>query len=97
MQDLTGLVEHDGRSVAVMKRWWMRFIELTGTQLLDVVTEGELDMEELRAAGVHSGSLLRVNEQGDVEIRRPERWDVVGGLLGNFDQRLRDVTGLDWA
>jgi hypothetical protein len=24
-------------------------------------------------------------------------WDVVGGLLGEFDRRLTKETGLDWA
>ena len=28
---------------------------------------------------------------------RPEGWDVVGGLLGDFEQRLKAETGLDWA
>jgi hypothetical protein len=75
----------------------MRFIELTGQQLLEVVNEGEIDLKELHAAGLHGGTIARVNEHGDIEIRRRDRWDVVGGLLGNFQQRLREITGLDWA
>ena len=31
------------------------------------------------------------------EIRRREGWDVVGGLIGDYEARLKNVTGLDWA
>jgi hypothetical protein len=30
-------------------------------------------------------------------VRRPSGWDVIGGLLGEFDERVRRETGLDWA
>jgi hypothetical protein len=30
-------------------------------------------------------------------LRRFDRWDVIGGMLGDFDIRVRRETGLDWA
>ena len=33
----------------------------------------------------------------DIELRRPSQWDVVGGLIGDFERRLKGATGLDWA
>ena len=75
----------------------MQFIEMTGKTLLVVVDEGEIDPAALRAAGVTDDSLVRVNLQGDIELRQRSRWDVVGGLLGNYEQRVRRATGLDWA
>ena len=41
--------------------------------------------------------IVRINRQGDIEVRRPQGWEVVGGLIGSFEARIRDVTGLDWA
>lgn len=75
----------------------MKFIEMTGSQLEKLIDDGELHENDLHAAGVDADSIIRINEQGDIEIRRPNRWDVVGGLLGNFEQRLKDSTGLNWA
>jgi hypothetical protein len=75
----------------------MPFIELTGKTLLDVVNEGEVDIGELHRAGVVGDSVLRINEHGEIELRARHGWVLVGGLIGNFDHRLRDLTGLDWA
>lgn len=75
----------------------MKFIEMTGSQLEKMIDDGELHESDLHAAGVDSDSIIRINEQGDIEIRRPNRWDVVGGLLGNFEPRLKKSTGLNWA
>jgi hypothetical protein len=75
----------------------MKFIEMTGRTLLLVIDEDTITPQELRAAGVADDSLVRVNVQGDIELRQRDRWDVVGGLLGNFEQRVRQATGLDWA
>ena len=75
----------------------MKFIEMTGAQLETLIDDGELHESNLQASGVDSQSIIRINEQGDVEIRRPNRWDVVGGLLGNFEERLKKSTGLNWA
>lgn len=75
----------------------MKFIEMTGKTLREIVKEDELHVEDLTSAGVLSDTFVRINEQGDIEVRRTDRWDVIGGLLGNYEQRLKGETGLDWA
>jgi hypothetical protein len=75
----------------------MRFIEMTGRTLLKVIDTNEVDPAQLKAAGVSDESLVRVNLQGDIELRKRDRWDIVGGLLGDYEQRLHQATGLDWA
>jgi hypothetical protein len=57
----------------------------------------ELDPDELRAAGVQPESVVRVNRQGDIELRRTQGWEVIGGLLGDYEHRVKRKTGLDWA
>ena len=74
----------------------MEFIELTGRSLRRVIEQDQELLSRLDALGVGEESILRVNRQGDIELRRPRRWDVIGGLLGEFENRLRQVTGLDW-
>jgi hypothetical protein len=75
----------------------MKFIHMTGKTLAEIVEEAELHVENLRSAGVDEDSIVRINPQGDIEVRRPDRWDVIGGLLGAFDERVRHKTGMDWA
>jgi len=75
----------------------MEFIEMSGATLLKVVTDNELSPAELASVGVADQSVVRINRQGDIEIRRAASWDVIGGLLGNFEERVKDETGLDWA
>lgn len=75
----------------------MQFIEMTGKTLKRVIADDELRPEELAASGVTDETIVRVNRQGDVEVRRVDRWDVIGGLLGNYEQRIKRETGLDWA
>jgi hypothetical protein len=75
----------------------MKFIEMTGRTLGKVITEGELSAADLKNIGVQDDTVVRINEQGDIEIRRPDRWDLVGGLLGGFEERIRKITGMDWA
>ena len=75
----------------------MKFIEMSGEQLLKVITDGEVDPKELAAAGVKAHSIIRINQQGDIELRRRNGWDVIGGLIGEFEHRLHHETGLDWA
>ncbi|TWT88016.1 hypothetical protein [Neorhodopirellula pilleata] len=74
----------------------MQFIELTGKTLLDVINEGEIDMGQLHRAGVNGDSILRINKFGEIELRSRDEWVMVGGLLGNFEERLRKITELDW-
>ena len=73
------------------------FIELTGKTLLDVVNEGEIDLKQLHDAGVTGDSILRINRHGEIELREKANWVLVGGLLGNFEERLISLTGLNWA
>jgi hypothetical protein len=75
----------------------MKFIELTGKQLRGLMTPEELGPHDLSAAGVTDDSIVRVNQQGDIELRRPEGWDVIGGLIGDFEHRLTTSTGFGWA
>ncbi|HEX5446853.1 MAG TPA: hypothetical protein VFW87_23760 [Pirellulales bacterium] len=72
------------------------FIELSGGALLRVVSDEEIPIDELRRLGVADDSLVRVNAEGDVELRRADRWDVIGGLLGDFAERLRRETGREF-
>jgi len=51
---------------------------------------------ELGRLGVTAESVVRVNRQGDIEIRRSDRWEVIGGLLGEFEERIKKETGMDW-
>ncbi|NLE39078.1 MAG: hypothetical protein GX621_13735 [Pirellulaceae bacterium] len=75
----------------------MQFIEMSGKVLLELVKEEGPDPEELARVGVVDESVVRINRQGDIELRRAEGWDLIGGLLGDFDTRVRRETGLDWA
>jgi hypothetical protein len=75
----------------------MKFIELTGAQLLAMLRPDEGDPEDLRGAGLGDETIARVNQQGDIELRRESEWDVIGGLLGDYEQRVKKATGLDWA
>ena len=75
----------------------MKFIEMTGKTLFDIVTNDEFSEDDLRAVGIEEETLIRVNQQGDIEVRRDNGWDIVGGLIGDFHDRIRRQTGLDWS
>ena len=75
----------------------MQFIEMSGKILKRIASENELQQDDLAHIGVTDESMIRVNRQGDIEIRRHSTWDVIGGLLGDFDHRVRRETGLEWA
>jgi len=75
----------------------MKFIEMTGEQLGSIINDGEIHGPDLLAVGVAPKTIVRVNQHGDIEVRRPERWDIIGGLIGSFDERIRRKTGFDWA
>ena len=74
----------------------MKFIEMTGETLAEIINDGELHIEDLEDAGVSNDSIVRVNQHGDIEVRRPRKWDVIGGLLGNFEERILKTTGREW-
>lgn len=73
----------------------MKFIEMSGKTLLKLVNHEE--MEALKSAGITEHCLIRVNPQGDVEVRQRAGWGIIGGLLGDFENRVKKTTGLDWA
>jgi hypothetical protein len=75
----------------------MKFIEMTGKSLKAIVKDDEIQAADLADAGVVDHTVVRVNQQGDIEIRLPHGWDVIGGLLGNFEERIQKETGMDWA
>ena len=73
------------------------FIEMTGKTLANMLHEDELGAISLEEVGVTETTVVRVNKQGDIEVRKPEGWDILGGLIGDFDKRVKHATGLDWA
>ncbi|MCP4189819.1 MAG: hypothetical protein GY768_04245 [Planctomycetaceae bacterium] len=75
----------------------MKFVELSGAVLTRVIHDDEIPEEDLRRAGVNDDSVVRINEQGDIELRRTDGWDIIGGLLGDFRNRIQKETGMDWA
>jgi hypothetical protein len=75
----------------------MKFIEMTGKALKRLVSQDELHAGDLASTGIEDDTIVRVNRQGDIEVRRTDRWDVIGGLLGNYEHRIKVETGLDWA
>ncbi len=75
----------------------MRFIELSGEQLMTILEADEVTPAELKGAGLTPKCLVRINMQGDIEVRRPESWDVIGGLIGDYEKRIRQASGRDWA
>jgi hypothetical protein len=74
----------------------MKFVELSGKTLQRIVSDDELHPHELARLGVNDESIVRINRQGDIEIRRSDRWEVIGGLLGEFEERIRRETGMEW-
>jgi hypothetical protein len=74
----------------------MKFIEMSGKLLMSILSDDELHPDELAKLGVTEESVVRINRQGDIELRRSDRWDVIGGLLGEFESRIKRETGMEW-
>jgi hypothetical protein len=74
----------------------MKFIEMSGKSLMRVLRDDELQPDELAKLGLTDESVVRINRQGDIELRRANAWDVIGGLLGEFEARIKRETGLEW-
>ena len=74
----------------------VKFIELSGKTLQRIVSDDEIHPNELARLGVGDESVVRVNRQGDIELRHADSWEVIGGLLGEFEERVKKETGLDW-
>jgi hypothetical protein len=75
----------------------MKFIEMSGRALMSMLEPDEVSPEELQQAGLTETCLVRINQQGDIEVRRRDRWDVIGGLLGTFQPRCEHASGRTWA
>ena len=75
----------------------MSFIEMTGATLRHAMHEDELNDDDLAKARVVDDTIVRINREGDIEVRRAHGWEVIGGLIGGFEDRIRHATGLDWA
>lgn len=73
----------------------MKFVEMNGATLLKLAGEDEL--AGLQAAGVTRDSEIRVNPQGDIEIWQRDEWRIIGGLIGDYATRIRQLTGQDWS
>jgi hypothetical protein len=74
-----------------------KFIEMSGKTLKRIVNDEEFQLDALEQLGVSDETIVRVNAEGDIELRRIDRWDAIGGMLGDFADRIRRETGLDWA
>jgi hypothetical protein len=68
----------------------MKFVEMTGKSLARLINDGELHAEDLSSAGIQDDTIVRVNEQGDIEVRRSHGWD-------EYKDRIRRIIKLDWA
>ena len=66
----------------------MSFIEMTGKALKRLISDDELHAGDLSSTGVDDDTIDRVTRQGEIALRRTDRWDVIGGLLGNYEQRI---------
>ena len=87
-----------GGAQATLARWAkaLKFVEITGRRLARIVLDNEIPGSDLNSVGVSDDSVVRINEQGDIELRRSDGWDVIGGLLGDFRSRIRRETGMEW-
>jgi len=74
-----------------------KFIEMSGRVLMTMLEPDEISPEALRQAGLTDTCLVRSNHEGDIEVRRHDRWDVIGGLVGNFLTRVELASGRTWA
>jgi hypothetical protein len=72
-----------------------KFVEIPGAVLLSLANSDELP--DLRAAGVTEQSQIRINPQGDIEMAQGGSWAIIGGLLGDYESRIKRLTGLDWS
>ncbi|MBI3837082.1 MAG: hypothetical protein HY288_04005 [Planctomycetia bacterium] len=72
-----------------------QFVEIPGALLLKLANSQELP--DLRAAGVTEQSEIRINQHGDIEMLQAGDWAIIGGLLGDYKNRIKRLTGLDWS
>ena len=74
----------------------MKFIEMTGKTLAAIVKDVEFTAAGLETSGVLDETIVRINEHGDIEIRHTNKWSVIGGLLGDYENRIKNRTGMEW-
>ena len=74
----------------------MKFIEMTGKTLALIINSQDFGAPNLDEADVNDETIVRINEHGDIEVRRERSWDVIGGLLGEYKDQVRQRTGLEW-
>jgi hypothetical protein len=72
----------------------MQFVEISGAVLLELADADQVP--QLRAAGVNDDAKIRINRQGDIEMMHGPAWNVIGGLLGDYESRIKKLTGLGW-
>ena len=72
----------------------MQFVEISGATLFELADADQAP--QLRAAGVTDDTKIRINPQGDIEMLKRASWAVIGGLLGDYQSRIKRLTGLDW-
>lgn len=72
----------------------MQFVEISGAVLFELADQDQVP--QLRAAGVTDQSKMRINRQGDIEMLHHGAWTVIGGLLGDFEHRIKRITGHAW-
>jgi hypothetical protein len=74
----------------------MEFIEMSGETLLRIAMHTGLSPGQLKEHGVTKGSIVRINRDGDIELRRPDQWEIIGGMIGDYEILIKKETGLDW-
>ena len=72
--------------------WHFSIVSIVNLSVANVLRKNRA----FEAAGIEEHTVVRINKQGDIEVRRPDSWDLVGGLIGDFETRVKPSTGLDW-
>ncbi len=75
----------------------MEFIEMSGKTLLRIAKGIGPSPAQLKGLGVSKESIVRVNRHGDIELRCEDHWDIIGGMIGEYEALVRRETGLDWS
>ena len=74
----------------------MEFLHFSGQTLFLLLQPEEFQPSELREAGVTDECEVRMNRDGELEVLRNSRWIFIGGILGNFSDRVEKATGHAW-
>lgn len=82
------------KSFLLVRDRGMQFVEISGAMLLELADADQAP--QLRRAGVADQTKIRINRQGDIEMLQGAAWTVIGGLLGDFESRIKKLTGQGW-